>query len=96
MISRADWALLAVSFIWGATFVVVKDALPGVSTFLFLALRFTLATAALGLILRKRLGEGVGGLSDHWRGALVCGLFLFLGYALQTGLRLTTASRWPS
>ncbi len=79
MISSADWALLAVSFIWGATFVVVKDALSGVSTFLFLALRFSLAAAALALILRKRLGGQGRGFRDEWRGALVCGFFLFTG-----------------
>lgn len=94
MISRADWVLLAVSFTWAATFVVVKDALSGVSTFLFLAIRFTLAAAALALVVRGRLSLNGAGLRSQWRGALTCGLFLFAGMALQTqGLRFTTASR---
>ena len=36
--------------VWGATFVLVKEALADVSTLLFLAMRFTLAAAALALV----------------------------------------------
>lgn len=97
MISRADLALLAVSLLWGGTFVVVKEALNDVSTFLFLALRFTLAAGVLAVALGGRLGSrgsAAGGLRQEWRGGLVCAGLLFLGYALQTaGLRLTTASK---
>lgn len=95
MISRADLALLLVSLIWASTFVIVKEALAEVSTLLFLALRFTLASIMLALILGRRLLSGQPYKWRHgWRGGLVCSTFLFLGYALQTaGLRLTSASR---
>jgi drug/metabolite transporter (DMT)-like permease len=44
---RAEVALLFNTLLWGSTFVLVKAALAGVSPLLFLALRFSLATAAL-------------------------------------------------
>lgn len=87
---QAELAIVAVSFIWGATFIIVKNSLDDASTFVFLSLRFTIATALLWIVLRNRLNRK--GPAD-WRGGLLCGLFLFLGYAFQTaGLRLTTAS----
>ena len=87
---RAELALAGVAFLWGTTFVIVKSALEDVSTFLFLALRFTLASLLLAFWLRRRLGRRT---PVHWRGGALCGLLLFAGYALQTaGLRWTTAS----
>ncbi len=87
---RAELALASVAFLWGATFVVVKGALEDVSTFLFLALRFSLASLLLAFWLRARLFRRS---PVAWFGGALCGLFLFLGYALQTaGLRWTTAS----
>ena len=87
---RAELAIATVALIWGATFIVVKNSLNDVSTFLFLSLRFTMATALLWFVLRNRLNRK--GPSD-WRGGLLCAFFLFLGYVLQTaGLRMTTAS----
>lgn len=44
----ADLALLSASLIWGATFVMVKDAVSAFPVFSFMALRFTLAAAVLG------------------------------------------------
>ncbi len=87
---RAELALAAVAFIWGSTFVVVKGALEDVSTFLFLALRFSLASLLLAFWLRGRLARRA---PVCWAGGALCGVLLFAGYALQTaGLRLTTAS----
>ncbi|MCL6447414.1 MAG: EamA family transporter [Armatimonadetes bacterium] len=43
----ADFALLAVTFIWGVTFVVVKDALGAIGPYYFLAIRFFLAALFL-------------------------------------------------
>ena len=89
----ADLSLLGITFIWGSTFVVVKEALDSSSTLFFLALRFTLAAAVLGLLFRRRLraeSEGRGTL----RAGLLVGGFLFLGYLFQTlGLRLTTPAK---
>ena len=89
----ADLALVFVSFLWGATFVVVKAALNDASSLVFLALRFSLAVFLLLLLFRLRPGS-LSSFRAHWRGGALCGLFLFLGYALQTaGLLTTTASK---
>ncbi|HTW65998.1 MAG TPA: DMT family transporter [Bryobacteraceae bacterium] len=89
---KVDGSLVAVTFIWGATFVLVKQALADVSTMLFLALRFSIAAAALAIIFRKEF-LAPGARSSLLRG-LVAGCFLFGGYVLQTaGLRFTSASK---
>lgn len=88
MRARAEIALIAVTVIWGTTFVVVKDALAQISPFAFLALRFSLAAAALILIYRKvtlRAAAGPG---------LLAGGLLFTAYVFQTlGLERTTPSK---
>ena len=88
---RAELAIAAVSFIWGATFVVVKSALADASTLVFLALRFALAALLLFALFRLRPGS-LDGFLRQWRGGLVCGFFLFAGYGLQTTGLITTAA----
>lgn len=91
----ADSALALVALIWGATFVVIKSALPDISTTYFLAVRFALASLCTAPVLV--IGFRKAGSRAVWRGlrgGAVCGVFLWLGYILQTvGLRYTTASR---
>lgn len=90
---RADLALGFITLIWGATFVVVKQALQDSSTLLFLALRFSLATVALGLAFRPRPGQVT---HSKWllAGGVAAGVCLFAGYLLQcAGLRYTTPSK---
>jgi drug/metabolite transporter (DMT)-like permease len=87
---KADLALMFCSLIWGASFVVVKNALDHASVFVFLAVRFTLA-AALMAMLRPRV---IGRID---RQEIFAGMrlafFMFAGYAFQTtGLQYTTAS----
>jgi drug/metabolite transporter (DMT)-like permease len=90
---RADLALVFVCMIWGATFVLVKEALADVSTLLFLAVRFTLAAAALTLVFLGPIRRA-GNRAHAIRGGVIAGVFLFSGYVLQTfGLKLTTASK---
>ncbi len=85
---RADAALLGNTLIWGATFVLVKDALRDVSPMVYLALRFTLAGLALFLIYGKKLRR------DSVAAGVIAGLALFLGYLFQTtGLQYTTPSK---
>jgi drug/metabolite transporter (DMT)-like permease len=100
--ARAEAALLFNTVIWGATFVLVKQALNDVSPLLFLAMRFALATAALiPLVMRARgprksAGHGPAphGLARQVAAGVLCGTFLFSGYIFQTlGLRLTTAPK---
>ena len=45
-----DLALLLLTLLWGSTFTLVKGSLEIASPGVFLALRFGLATAALGLV----------------------------------------------
>jgi drug/metabolite transporter (DMT)-like permease len=87
----ADAGLVGVTLVWGSTFVVVKDALTDVGPFEFVAMRFGIAFLTLLLLGYRRLkGLGRRGLRD----GLVIGIFLLLGYALQTtGLQFTTASK---
>ncbi len=88
---KAHLLLVMVTFFWGATFVVVKNALADVSPLLFNALRMTLAAVILGALFFR----GWGGYSRATllAGARV-GIFLWLGYEFQTtGLQLTTPSK---
>ncbi len=89
----AEVALVGCAFIWGATFVLVKRALDDSSTLLFLALRFTLASVALGVAFRPLPSKFAAG-KPLVRAGLVAGMFLFAGYVFQTvGLRYTTPSK---
>ncbi len=90
---RADLALVFCTFIWGSTFVIVKEALNDASTLLFLALRFTVAAIALAAIFRPLPSKFVrpGALIAGGAGA---GCLMFAGYLLQTmGLRYTSPSK---
>lgn len=83
-------ALTAVAAIWGASFVLMKDALKGQSVDDFLATRFIIATIALILFRPQALKEI--NLEMVMKGSLL-GLFLGSGYLFQTiGLHLTTAA----
>ncbi|MEW5763112.1 MAG: DMT family transporter [Bacillota bacterium] len=86
----ADFALLAVAFIWGVTFVVVKGALDSIGPFYFLAVRFFLAALFLVAVHPRVLG-GIG--RRELRAGGVIGLALFAGYGFQTvGLQYTGAA----
>ena len=84
--SRAILALLAASFVFGATFVVVKSAVEQVPPLTFVAWRFLLGAALLALLALPKDRR------IWWHGFLA-GLALFAGYAFQTaGLTTTSAS----
>ncbi len=90
---RADLGLSFVCLIWGATFVLVKQALADIPTLLFLTLRFSMAAAALALMFTRPLRRAARR-GPAIRGGVVAGIFLFCGYTLQTfGLKFTTASK---
>jgi drug/metabolite transporter (DMT)-like permease len=90
---QADAALAVVAIIWGSTFVVVKQALADISTLYFLFLRFALASVCMALLFAPGFSK------MKWReirrglaGGAIAGLFLWLGYILQTvGLKYTSA-----
>ena len=84
-------ALVAVAAVWGATFVMVKDAVAGYPLYSFLALRFLIAVVAFVVIFPRSVrGLDAGVL----RVGLLAGAFMCVGYVFQTwGLQGTTASK---
>jgi drug/metabolite transporter (DMT)-like permease len=88
---RADFALCLCSLIWGATFVVVKDALADISVLVYIAVRFGLAAVLMGILFWRSL-RGIA-LRTIWAGVQI-GLFMLGGYVFQTsGLKFTTPSK---
>ena len=83
-------ALVAVTAVWGSTFVVVKDAVERMPVTDFLSWRFALAAVAM-LLLRPRTVAALGPAGR--RAGLLLGLALGAGYLLQTlGLQTTSAA----
>lgn len=92
---QADLALLSVAIIWGTTFIVIKKALADVAPFTFMSLRFTAAFLFMLLVLIVKHYKSREKLitEDLLKAGSVIGLFVFLGYALQTiGLKYTSAT----
>jgi drug/metabolite transporter (DMT)-like permease len=83
--------LLAVVIIWGATFVLIKDALQDASPLLFNLIRMALAFLALAIVNRTQLRSIKR--QSLFSGVMV-GVFLAAGYQFQTtGLARTTAAK---
>jgi drug/metabolite transporter (DMT)-like permease len=82
--------LIAVTAVWGVTFVQVKDAVALYPLFAFLALRFAIASCTLAVPGAHRLRRlGRGGVTA----GIIAGALLGGGYALQTaGLERTSVS----
>src|SRR5580698_5691541 len=88
---RADIALAVTAFIWGSTFVVVKDALADVSVFVYLAVRFAMAAVVMATFFWRSVRALDR--ASTWAGAQI-GLFMFSGCAFQTtGLQFTSPSK---
>jgi drug/metabolite transporter (DMT)-like permease len=83
-------ALIAVTAVWGVTFVQVKDAVEIYPLYAFLAVRYAIATGVLGAVGARRLRTlGRGGFVAGG----VLGALLGVGIGLQTaGLERTTVS----
>ncbi len=87
----AQIGLLFVTIVWGLTFIMVKEALGDAPPFTFATLRFGLATILTLFIVKKKIFTLAK--QEIW-GGIVCGFFLFLGYAFQNfGLLNTTATK---
>jgi len=83
-------AVIAVTVVWGVTFVQVKDAVAIYPLFAFLAVRYAIATGALALAGGWRV-RTLG--RSGWAAGTVVGGLLGLGIGLQTaGLERTTVS----
>jgi drug/metabolite transporter (DMT)-like permease len=89
--TRADLALCLCSLIWGSTFVLVKDALAEASVLAYLAVRFALAAALMGVLYWRSLVRLNS--KTVWAGVQI-GFFMLGGYVFQTaGLKFTTPSK---
>jgi len=89
--TRAEGVLLALTLIWGSTFVVGKLVLVSITPLQMIAARFTLATVFLLAFFSRRIFPLTR--RQLLRGG-VLGVFLFLGFVAQTvGLTMTTASK---
>ncbi len=87
----AQILLVFVTLIWGVTFIMVKDALNDAGPFAFGTLRFTIA----GILTLAVVNKSIFTLTKtEIIGGLICGFFLFGGYAFQNfGLMQTSASK---
>ena len=89
--SRAEAILLGITVIWSTTFALSKVVLLEITPLQMISFRFTLATVLL-LVLFFRTIFPLR-LDQALKGALL-GLFLFLGFVVQTiGLTITSASK---
>ena len=83
--------LLGCTFLWGTSFVVLKNALDDMPTLWILAIRFTGAAFLMGLFGLNRLKNLD---RSYWKHGAVMGVFLALAYIIQTfGLVQTTPGK---
>jgi drug/metabolite transporter (DMT)-like permease len=89
--TRAEFYLLSMTVVWGSTFVLTKFVLEHASPFVYVSLRFVVASIVLVAFFYKRILT----LSrDAFLKGMVLGILLFTGFVLQTvGLKYTTASK---
>jgi drug/metabolite transporter (DMT)-like permease len=88
---KAHILLVLITLVWGATFVIIKNALADISPLLFNAIRISLAAIVLVLAYARELRRLTP--AAVWAGTVV-GFFLWLGFEFQTtGLKVTTASK---
>ncbi len=89
--TRAESYLLSLTIIWGSTFVLTKFILVDASPFVYVAIRFFVASLLHTVFFFQRLRTIS---KDGIANGLVLGLLLFFGFTLQTiGLKFTTASK---
>ena len=88
---KADLSLLAITVVWGSSFVLTKNSLDYLATYNFLAIRFLLAALISGIIFYKNI---INVDKNTIKYGVFIGVILFTGYAFQTvGLNYTTASK---
>jgi drug/metabolite transporter (DMT)-like permease len=90
MFGRAELALLGITLLWGATFLIVKTAMTVSGPLFFVSLRFGTATLIAGIFAAPLLRETT---RRELVAGCVIGLGIFIGYSLQTwGLRTIPSS----
>jgi drug/metabolite transporter (DMT)-like permease len=89
--TRAESYLLSLTIIWGSTFVLTKFILENASPFVYVAIRFFVASLLFAALFFRRLRTISKEVISR---GLVLGVLLFFGFMLQTiGLKFTTASK---
>jgi len=75
----AQFGLLITALIWGATFIVVKDAihLKTFPPFVFAAVRFSLAAICIIFLVDFK------SIKENALGPILCGVILFIGYGFK-------------
>lgn len=81
----AGLAITLASFLFGSTFVVIKDAVARFPPISFVAWRFLIGGTLLAILALPK-GRLI------WRDALIAGSLLFAGYAFQTAGLVTTGA----
>ncbi len=88
---KADLILLFVSFIWGVTFLLIKNEFTSIGPMSLIFWRFLIATLILFVFLRKNLFNADR--KTIVTGCLI-GVFLGIGYLFQTyGMQFTTSGK---
>ncbi len=91
VLSRSEAVLVAITILWGTTFLVVQNALAASGPLFFVGLRFGSAALVMALIAAPVLR----GLTwAETRAGMMIGIAIFLGYTLQTyGLQTIPSSK---
>ena len=92
----AQIGLVFTTLAWGATFVLVKNALNDAPPFIFAFYRYLIATIAiLPFILINKDKKFFSNFNQYEIvGGIFCGFLLYVGYAFQNfGLTITTPSK---
>lgn len=86
---KSEAILILVTLLWGATFVIVKEALNDVSSMAFIAIRFIIAgLILLPFMLKRKFNK------ETTIAGILLGFLLFMGFATQTvGLKFTSATK---
>jgi drug/metabolite transporter (DMT)-like permease len=88
---KAHLLLVMITLIWGATFVVIKNALADISPLLFNAVRVSLAAVTLMLVFHRERGSVARGTLGY---GVLLGALLWAGSELQTmGLEYTMPTK---
>ena len=80
MINFADFLLLLVALFWGATFVLVQNAIADIPVFIFLFLRFFLSFLLMIILFFKKITFE----KENIKAAIMLGIFNFLVFSFQT------------
>jgi drug/metabolite transporter (DMT)-like permease len=88
---RAELLLLAITVVWGSTFVITKGLLEENSPYFYSGIRFLIAAALVFVLFPKRCLRISASTVRH---GVVLGFLLYVGFVLQTvGIKYTTSSK---